>query len=498
MKPALWLVFWLLALSPEAERALQRYLQNPETGIRAVQSAAFLLKRSQGPDSALALLDSAYARRPDPRLTRWALDLAFQSQDTQRLRRYLFRYPHEVPRPDLLSWVYLRLRTSPWRFLASEWLDTVQAVVGYDPFGRQHYMEALQRRDFQEALQWLLVTARQSRNLRWALREIRRLAPFVSLEDARKTVKALGNPPQGLALLSRLALVKGYRQEAYRLALQARDPQTLLLLAREALAEAEVGEALRLLEALPEEQRTPEAWLLLARTYRQLGELERAREAYLRALPEGRREFLEFLLHSGHAREVPRLADRTTQDLAAWAWVLLGDTTRAESLARQIPGARGEALQIQLAVLRGNLARADTLIRRFALHYPDDPWTAEALTLLDLLQTDPHLLPALQRYLASRFPAGAGTPDTLTRNPAARFLAALAAERQGRLDRALGLYQEIAASDTSAWAALALYRAGRLFLQSLGDTLKARDLWVQLIQRYPQSPYAAMARSALP
>ncbi len=498
MKPWGIVLLALLAWSPEADRALRLYREQPEQGLRAVQTAAFLLRRNQGPDSALALLDSAYALRPDARITRWALDLAFQGQDTQRLRRYLFRYPHEATQEAALSWVYLRLRNSRWRFLTAEWLDSVRTLLGHDPFGRQHYMEALQRRDFQEALRWLFVVAQQSHDLRWPLRELRRLAPFVDLEDARRILQALGNPREGQALLSRLYLLKGHREEAYRLARQARDPRVLLLLAREALAEAEVGEALRLLEAIPEKQRSPEAWLLLARTYRELGEPEQALQAYRRALPRGRREFLAYLLQTGRARQVPALADSGTLDLAAWAYVLLGDTARAESLTRQIPGARGEALRIRLSLLQGRVARADTLIRRYALHYPEDPWTAEALTLLDLLQTDPRLLPEIQRYLASGFPRSDTVPDTLSPNPAARFLRALAAENQGHLDQALGLYRELAEADTSAWAALALYRAGRLYLEAIGDTLQARTLWITLLQRFPKSPYAALARSALP
>lgn len=486
--------------SPEAQRALDQYRTSPETGLRALQAAAFLVHRTEGLEAALALLDSAYALRPDARLTRWALDLTFQSRDTQRLRRYLFRYPHEVTRPQTLTWVYLRLKTSPWRFLWAEWQDSVRRVLGYDPFGRQHYMEALQRRDYPEALYWLFQVAQRTQDLRWPLRELRRLAPFISLEDAQRVRKTLGEFPGSGVLLSRLYLLKGHREEAYREALRARDPETLKLLAREALAESDVADALRLLQALPKEHRDAEAWLLLARGYRQIGDTTAALEAYRHALPQGRREFLSFLLRLGRPQAVLEFADSTTLDLAAWAHVLQGDTAQAESLARHLTGPTGERLQIQLALLTGDLARADTLIRRFVLHYPQDPWAAEALTLLDLLHADPRLLPEVQRYLwaSTTAPEGSTLADTVPSSPAARYLRARTAEAAGQWDIALGLYQELAETDSLPWAALALYRAGHLYRDALHDTLTARTLWQQLVQRFPQSPYAALARSALP
>ncbi len=494
------LLLWaLLLLTPEARRALELYRTNPQQGLRSIQTMASLLRRRQGPEAALALLDSAYALRPDARITRWALDLCLQGTDTLRLRRYLFRLPHETAQPSVLTGVYVRLKTSPWRFLLPEWVDTVRHVLGADPFGRQHYFEALQRRDFPEALRWLFEVARQTGDLRWPLRELARLAPFVDLEDARAVLRSLGDFEAGHVLLSRLYLLKGRREDAYREALKARDPQTLALLAREALAEADVADALQLLQAIPEDRRGPEAWLLLAQVHRQLGDSRAALEAYRRALPRGRREFLEYLLQLGQTREVPRYADSTTLDLVAWAKVLEGDTARAESLAARISGPEGERLRILLALLKGRRARADTLIRRFVLHHPADPWAAEALTLLDLLQTAPELLPEIQRYLTARAPGvPQGSGPSSHPSPAALFLRARTAEEQGHLDVALGLYRELAEQDTTSWAALALYRAARIHQDALQDTATARTLWQQLIQRFPQSPYAALARGALP
>ncbi len=505
---ALFSFVWMVLLNAgPVDAYLQHYFQNPQKHRASLDQALTLLQQQNDRKTFFEVVDSAAQLTPDPRLFQRATLFAARIGDTARVRQYGTQWILHTASPVEARGVYSQIFFRGYQEVADQVLQAAIQRWGEEPFLREQYQKALWARDYERALDVLLRELKVKKDVAYVLSEVRRLKKYLGASAFQDALKRAGEFREAHIVRAWLAFDAGDWEQAIQEALKSKDPTLMLDLADRLVQDRQMDRAERLLKVIPKENQTETYFLLRARIARARGQWRKSLEFYEKAGPSAHPELLETLLEHHQYEEVLR---RATQpgDLRyrVQALLALNRLEEAKQLVSAQPDPYSQYLNALLELVDGNPARADTLFRNFVNGFPRSAEADQALFHLEILRTFGSskafaLYQSVQRALLTQRPDSAFPwieafqPETPHDQSLRLYLLGLLSERVNRVDQALGYYRELGAQDTVFLGAYALYRAAKLEMEAVRDTQAALETLKLLIRRFPQSPYAAIART---
>ncbi len=504
----LGLTLWLaLVSSGPVDAYLQHFFSNPKQNRASLDQALTLLQQKKEVQTFFDVVDSARKVIADARLFQRATLFAAKVGDSARVLYYGRLWMQQTPTPLQARGVYSQIYFRGYRSAADSILKLAIQRWGEEPFLREEYQKALWARDYEQALDVLMRELKIKKDVPYVLSEVRRLKKYLGASAFESALKQAGEFKEAHIVRAWLALDAGDWDLAVQEAQKSQDPNLMLDLADRLIQDRAYDLADRLLRILPKSAQNDTYFLLRARVARALGKHKEAETFYERAGESAHAEYLSYLLERQEFAKVLDLATQS-QDLPyrVQALLALGRIDEARQLVSVQSDPHSQYLYALLELVRGKVQRADTLFQKFVNAFPRSTEADQALFHLEMIRSlrDTQALALylrVQRALLTQHPDSAlqWVESYAAKTPEDRslrlYLLGQLNETLQRIDQALGYYHELGDQDSLFLGAFALYRAAKLEMEAVRDTQAALETLKTLIRRFPQSPYAAIART---
>ncbi len=388
-------------------------------------------------------------------------------------------------------------------------------------FGRDFYLLYYRKRDYEKALMELVNILREEKRFDWVKREALRLKRYLGAEKSKRILEKLSKEkptePKIYYLLSDLYLQERDFKKAANYLHKAGEEKGLIPLAREALSAGENDIATEILDMVDKGDRNAEWFFLKGRVLCEKKEYRKAQQALLKASERGHRKAKEILLNVlltklRNPQEVLRLTQLDSINIfRVKALLSLGKEEEAMRLAT-LGQKKSPEFAFELAYLKilgSDLVGADSAFKAFIMHFPSSDMVNDALFYMEIvnLLSGPGGVDVIkiEKALAMNRPKEAeekaraflreyqaGPLSDYT-----RLLLAKALVQQGKDGEALGVLKGLKEGTEGFIVAKGLFEAYKLARDSIGDPEEAQDILETLILRFPDSPYADVARSLM-
>lgn len=496
----------LLSANSQVENLLNDFYKNPAKNRVALQKALLILERTKNYDELFKTIDSALVFLPmDFNLLQRGFRNALTVNDTLRVLKYTKNMVISGRYPQRISGVYTELFYRGYRTIADTVIELAIKKWGVKPFLRQLYLTAVNKREFDRAVKYLLMDLKVNRRVAYVLSELERLRNFVSDDVIKKAIREVGEFPELHIVLAKLYFNEGNTKRAVSEALASKDDKLMLSLAERLIQESQFNHAIALLDNV----KNKDLWryhLLRARIYRAIGDDNIAVKEYKFAGDSAKGEFFSYLISLKKYEMVLNEATPEFKTFRISALLGLGKIDEARKELQDADDNVSLMTRAKLELASGNIGKADTLFQDFVLLYPADTMTYTALFNLEMIRTYGHS-EAFKFYQNLILSSLTGTTDNLIDSLEGfkpednklmsfkLFILGNLKELESRLDQAIGYYSELISRDSTFLAAYALYKKAKIQMEALADTTSAMDTLKELILRFPNSPYADIART---
>jgi len=386
-------------------------------------------------------------------------------------------------------------------------------------FSREFYSLYYRKRQYEDALKELVNILREEGNLNWIRREARRLERYLGRKNSIEILNSLSREkpeePRINYLLADIYLRDGDFKKAAHYLKKAGETRGLVALSEEALLAGEPQIALDILNKIKGSDRNSHWYYLEGKAKVELNDYENATVSLEKALKMGEKSARDILFDIllTKLKDPEKILELTEKDTLNTyrlkAYLALGMFEKAKKLA-SLGATRNEDMaffRAYLEMLTGDLTRADSLFKVFIARFPSSKKVNDALFYLELssllsnpqgeevLDIERALLMQKEDVVEKR------ARDFLRKNqdtPLALYVKLLLADalvRQSRVGEAFGVLQSMKEGKEDFIVARGLLRAYFLARDSIGDIEEAQNILKTLILKFPDSPYADVARS---